>query len=65
MAHMVSGPSGAVLLVTGNASLLVTSAAMVTAHTKAGIPLVHCDDNQFRRYEKLRIDVAGVEQTEA
>lgn len=64
MAHMVQGPSGAVLLVTGNASLLITSEAMVGAHTKAGIPIVKCDQDQFSRYEKLRVDVAGVKQTE-
>lgn len=64
MAFMVNNPAGSTLLVTGNAALLVTSAAMAAAHTHAGIPTVHCDDKQFDRYEKLRVDVAGVTQTE-
>jgi hypothetical protein len=64
MAFMVAGPSGAVLLVTGNAALLVHSIQMVNNHTRAGIPTVHCDDDQFNRYEKLRVDLPGVKQTE-
>jgi hypothetical protein len=64
MAFMVAGPSGATLLVTGNAAVLVVSQQMVTNHSRAGIPLVHCDANQFSRYEKLRVDTAGVRQTE-
>ena len=64
MAFMVAGPSGAVLLVTGNAALLVTSPQMVANHNRAGIPTVHCDTGQFHKYEKLRIDLPGVHQTE-
>lgn len=57
MAFMVrKSSSGAVLLVTGNSSLLVTSNAMLANHTGAGIPLVECDDNQFSRYEGMRVD---------
>lgn len=57
MAFMVrKASSGAVLMVTGNASLLVTSNAMLASHTEAGIPIVECDDNQFSRYERLRVD---------
>lgn len=64
MAFMVHNEKGATLLVTGNASLLITSAQMVANHAKAGIPNVPCDANQFSRYEKMRIDKTDVEQTE-
>lgn len=58
MAFMVrKASSGAVLLVTGNAAVLVTSQAMLTNHRAAGIPgPVECDDNQFSRYQAMRID---------
>lgn len=64
MAFMVNNPKGAHLLVTGNAAVLVTSMEMVSNHRNAGIPVVKCDDNQFGRYQKMRIDVAGVTQEE-
>jgi hypothetical protein len=64
MAFMVSNPKGAHLLVTGNAAVLVTSSQMVTNHRNAGIPVIKCDDNQFNRYVKMRIDVDSVHQTE-
>lgn len=65
MAFMARKSSkGAVLCVTGNAAVLVTSMAMFENHKKAGIPVVECDDNQFSRYEKMRVDVGSVTQTE-
>jgi GH25 family lysozyme M1 (1,4-beta-N-acetylmuramidase) len=49
-----SKESGAVLLVTGGASVLITSNAEKDAHVAAGIPLLAVGHDQFRHYEALR-----------
>lgn len=55
MAHMVqSKDSGAVLLITGNAAVLIRNNAQLQAHQAAGIELIPVDGTQFKHYETLR-----------
>lgn len=49
--------TGACLVVLGAATLLITSPANLKAHTDAGLKVATVDDDQFSRYEKLRVDV--------
>jgi hypothetical protein len=49
-----SKESGAVLLVTGAASVLITSNAEKDAHVAVGVPLLAVGHDQFRHYETLR-----------
>lgn len=56
MMMVQSKESGAVLLVTGGASLLIVNMTELTAHKAAGIPLLAVGGDQFRRYEALRAD---------
>lgn len=46
--------NGACLVITGAAAILITSPAMLKAHTNVGMKVVECDENQFSRYEKIR-----------
>lgn len=47
--------NGAVLLVTGGVAILIVNAAERDAHSMAGIPLLAVGQEQFSRYEKLRV----------
>lgn len=57
MLMVQSKESGAVLLVTGGASLLVVSNAEKDAHKAAGIELLAVSGAQFKHYEAIRGDV--------
>jgi hypothetical protein len=57
MLMVQSKESGAVLLVTGGATVLIVSNAEKDAHVAIGIPLLAVSGNQFRHYELLREDV--------
>ena len=57
MLMVQSKESGAVLLVTGGASVLIVSNAEKDAHKAIGIPLLAVSGTQFRHYELLREDV--------
>lgn len=54
MIMVQSKESGAVLLVTGNATVLIVSTAELRAHAAAGIPVVPVGADQFKRYEAIR-----------
>jgi hypothetical protein len=54
MIMVQSKDTGAVLLVTGSASILIVSTAELRAHAAAGIPVVPVSSDQFKRYEALR-----------
>lgn len=50
-----SSKTGAVLLVTGSVSLLIVNTNELAAHKEAGIPVIRVGDDQFKRYERLRV----------
>lgn len=54
MMMVQSKQTGAVLLVTGGAAVLIVSTAELKAHTAIGIPLLAVSHDQFKRYEALR-----------
>jgi GH25 family lysozyme M1 (1,4-beta-N-acetylmuramidase) len=58
MLMVQSKETGAVLLVTGGASILIVSNAEKDAHVAAGIDLLAVSHSQFRHYEAMRADVA-------